>query len=97
MQRVFNFSGGRTSALMTILSKPTENDIVLFCDTGREADGTYEFIDDFEKHEGIKVHRAVYTNRNAPCFVIHYPNIPIPGRYKLVTWNSIIDAIHNYY
>jgi Phosphoadenosine phosphosulfate reductase family len=66
MTRVINFSGGRSSALMTILLKPTVHDIVLFCDTGREVDGTYQFIDDFEKNEGIKVHRAIYKNKNAP-------------------------------
>lgn len=71
MKRVINFSGGRTSALMTILLKPTENDIVLFCDTGREVDGTYEFVDNFEKNEGIKIHRAVYTNKNAPGFTAY--------------------------
>jgi hypothetical protein len=30
MKRVINFSGGKTSALMTILLKPTEDDLVLF-------------------------------------------------------------------
>ena len=66
MKRVINFSGGKTSALMTILLKPTDEDIVLFTDTGREHPLTYKFIDDFEKHEGIKVHRAEYTNAKAP-------------------------------
>lgn len=60
MKRVINFSGGKTSALMTILLKPTEDDIVLFCDTGREHPLTYKFIDDFEKNEGIKVIRISY-------------------------------------
>lgn len=60
MKRVINFSGGKTSALMTILLKPTEDDIVLFCDTGREHPLTYKFIDDFEKNEGIKVVRISY-------------------------------------
>ena len=49
MKRVINFSGGKTSALMTILLKPTDNDIVLFTDTGREHPYTYKFIDEFEK------------------------------------------------
>lgn len=66
MKRVINFSGGKTSALMTILLKPTDEDIVLFTDTGREHALTYKFIDDFEKHEGIKVHRAEYTHKKAP-------------------------------
>lgn len=60
MKRVINFSGGKTSALMTILLKPTDNDIVLFTDTGREHPYTYKFIDQFEKNEGIKIHRAMY-------------------------------------
>jgi 3'-phosphoadenosine 5'-phosphosulfate sulfotransferase (PAPS reductase)/FAD synthetase len=63
MKRVINFSGGKTSALMTILLKPTENDIVLFTDTGREHPLTYKFIDDFEKHEDIKVTRISYKGK----------------------------------
>jgi glycosyltransferase involved in cell wall biosynthesis len=56
MQRVINFSGGKTSALMTILEyKP--GDIVLFCDTGREHPKTYKFVTDFEAFEGIPVVR----------------------------------------
>lgn len=58
--RVINFSGGKTSALMTILLKPTDEDIVLFTDTGREHPLTYKFIDDFEANEGIKVKRISY-------------------------------------
>lgn len=66
MKRVFNFSGGATSALMTILMKPTEKDIVLFTDTAWESPETYKFIDDFEKYEGIKVHRAAFTHKRSP-------------------------------
>jgi len=58
--RVINFSGGKTSALMTILLKPTQDDIVLFTDTGRGHPLTYKFIDDFEKNEGITVKRISY-------------------------------------
>lgn len=54
MQRVINFSGGRTSAYMTIkYYRP--GDIVLFCDTGREHPKTYKFIHDFEANENIPV------------------------------------------
>jgi hypothetical protein len=66
LKRVINFSGGKTSALMTILLKPTNDDIVLFTDTGREHPATYKFIDDFEKYEGIKVHRVSYEHDRAP-------------------------------
>ncbi|MDB4919832.1 MAG: hypothetical protein JWQ54_1815 [Mucilaginibacter sp.] len=51
---------------MTILLNPTDEDIVLFTDTLREHQKTYKFIDDFEKYEGIKVHRAYYTHQRAP-------------------------------
>jgi len=54
MQRVFNFSGGKTSAFMTIINYRV-GDIVLFCDTGREHEKTYKFIRDFEFNEGIPV------------------------------------------
>jgi hypothetical protein len=63
MKRVINFSGGKTSALMTILLKPTADDIVLFTDTGREHPLTYKFIDDFERNENIKVTRISYKGK----------------------------------
>lgn len=59
MQRVFNFSAGSSSAMMTIEEyKP--GDIVLFTDTTREHKLTYKFLDDFERHEGIPVIRVGY-------------------------------------
>ena len=59
MKRVINFSGGRTSALMTILEYK-EGDIVIFCDTGREHEKTYKFINDFEAFENIPIIRLKY-------------------------------------
>ena len=59
MKRVINFSGGRTSALMTILEYK-EEDIVIFCDTGREHEKTYKFINDFEAFENIPIIRLKY-------------------------------------
>ena len=57
--RVFNFSGGMTSAYMTI-KYYQPNDLVIFCDTGREHELTYKFINDFEKYESIKIIRLKY-------------------------------------
>ena len=57
--RVINFSGGRTSALMTILTYK-EGDLVIFCDTGREHEKTYKFINDFEAFENIPIIRLKY-------------------------------------
>lgn len=54
MKRVINFSGGKTSAYMTI-KEYKEGDIVLFCDTGREHKNTYNFIENFEKNENIPI------------------------------------------
>jgi len=79
MKRVINFSGGKTSALMTILLKPTEDDIVLFTDTGREHPLTYKFIDDFEKNEGIRVHRVAYT---------HKKSVGLTGFNALTNWKT---------
>ena len=59
MQRVINFSGGKTSALMTIMNY-REGDLVIFADTGREHDKTYKFINDFEAYENIPVIRISY-------------------------------------
>ncbi|MBS1734255.1 MAG: phosphoadenosine phosphosulfate reductase family protein [Bacteroidetes bacterium] len=59
MQRVINFSGGKSSALMALIEyKP--GDIVLFTDTTREHPATYKFINDFEKYEKIPVTRVTY-------------------------------------
>jgi hypothetical protein len=56
MQRIFNLSGGRTSAMMTI-EHYRPGDLVIFCDTEREAAGTYTFLDAIEQHEGIPIIR----------------------------------------
>jgi len=66
MIRVFNLSGGKTSAYMTIAGKPGPEDIVLFTDTGREHPLTYQFLDDIERYEGFKIHRAAYTHLRSP-------------------------------
>lgn len=57
MKRIINFSGGKSSALMTILEYNAETDYVVFCDTGREHPKTYKFINDFEAFENIPIIR----------------------------------------
>ena len=59
MQRIINFSGGKTSAYMTI-HEYREGDLVIFCDTGREHSKTYKFINDFEANENIPIIRLKY-------------------------------------
>jgi hypothetical protein len=65
MQRVINFSGGKTSAYMTS-HEYREGDLVIFCDTGREHEKTYKFINDFEAYENIPVVRLKYYNEEKP-------------------------------
>lgn len=65
MQRVINFSGGKTSAYMTI-NEYKPGDLVIFCDTGREHPKTYKFINDFEAHENIPIIRLKYQNTENP-------------------------------
>lgn len=59
MQRIINFSGGKTSAFMTI-HEYKHGDLVIFCDTGREHPKAYKFINDFEANENIPVIRLQY-------------------------------------
>lgn len=57
--RVFNFSGGKTSAYM-VIHYYQRGDLVIFCDTGREHPKTYKFINDFEANENIPIIRLQY-------------------------------------
>lgn len=57
MNRIINFSGGKSSAMMTIIEYNPNTDYVVFCDTGREHPKTYKFINDFEAHENIPIIR----------------------------------------
>lgn len=59
MIRVINFSGGKTSALMTILNY-RQGDLVIFADTGREHEKTYKFIHDFEAFENIPIVKVMH-------------------------------------
>ena len=63
--RVINFSGGKTSAYMTIKNY-RQGDIVLFQDTGREHPKTYKFINDFEAFEKIPITRISYKDSDKP-------------------------------
>lgn len=63
MKRIINFSGGKSSALMTILEHNPETDYVVFCDTGREHKKTYKFIIDFEANENIPVIKIGYNKK----------------------------------
>lgn len=65
MQRVINFSGGKTSAYMTI-TEYREGDLVIFCDTGREHEKTYKFINDFEANENIPIIRLKWADADNP-------------------------------
>ena len=75
MQRVLNFSGGKTSAYMTIKEyKP--GDIVIFCDTGREHPKTHKFINDFEAYEKIPIIRLGSKNS--------FDDLLISKKYKVI-------------
>jgi hypothetical protein len=60
-RQVISFSGGRSSAFMTLELKKLFPDIpVVFCDTGAEHPKTYEFIRKFSKHFKIDI-RCIRT------------------------------------
>lgn len=81
MQRVINFSGGKTSAYMTI-HEYRDGDLVIFCDTGREHEKTYKFINDFEAHENIPVIRLKYADNPYNDLIKNKKFKSLPNRVK---------------
>jgi hypothetical protein len=90
MKRVINFSGGKTSAYMTI-QEYKEGDLVIFCDTGREHPKTYKFINDFEAHEGIPITRLKYRNEEKPfdALLFRKKYKVIPNRVKRICTDEL--------
>lgn len=88
MIRIFNFSGGKSSAMATLVSDPQPDDIILFDDTGREHPLTYKFIEDFERNEGLKVHTAAYQHSKAPGLLgfdaMNAHKVYLPNRTKRI-------------
>lgn len=82
LQKVFNFSGGKTSAYM-VIKYWQPGDLVIFCDTGREHEKTYKFINDFEFYEKIPVIKISWKNSLNPFrdFLIH-DKFRLPYRLK---------------
>lgn len=81
--RIINFSGGKTSAYMTIKNYQ-KDDLVIFCDTGREHPLTYKFINDFEAFENIPIIRLKYKDAENPFAALlkHNKYSNIPNRVK---------------
>ncbi len=90
MQRVINFSGGKTSAYMTIHQYQV-GDLVIFCDTGREHEKTYKFINDFEAHEKIPIIRLKYNGSENPfdALLIKKKYKVIPNRVKRICTDEL--------
>lgn len=77
--RIINFSGGQSSAYMTLIEYNPLTDYVVFCDTGREHPKTYKFINDFEAFEKIPIIRlggpTAYTDYLARRDFEEIPNM----------------------
>jgi 3'-phosphoadenosine 5'-phosphosulfate sulfotransferase (PAPS reductase)/FAD synthetase len=88
MKRVFNFSGGKSSAMACLVSDPQPDDIILFDDTGREHPLTYKFIEDFERNEGLKVHTAAYQHHKSPGLLgfdaLNQHRVYLPNRVRRI-------------
>ena len=89
-KRVINFSGGKTSAYMTI-HEYREGDLVIFCDTGREHAKTYKFINDFEAFENIPIIRLKWNNEENPfSALLKKKNFKvIPNRVKRICTDEL--------
>jgi len=90
MKRVINFSGGKTSAYMTI-HEYREGDLVIFCDTGREHEKTYKFINDFEAFENIPIIRLKWNNEENPFSALlkKKNHKVIPNRVKRICTDEL--------
>jgi hypothetical protein len=85
MKKVFNFSGGKTSAYM-VIKYWQKGDLVIFTDTGREHPKTYKFITDFQAYENIPVIQiSMYDSENAFRTLLEKKNYKvIPNRAKRI-------------
>ena len=82
LPRVFNFSGGKTSAYM-VIHYYQPGDLVIFCDTGREHEKTYKFINDFEAFENIPIIRLKYADSDNPFrAMLEHHKYRIPNHFK---------------
>jgi len=90
MKKVFNFSGGKTSAYMTIKYYEA-GDLVIFADTGREHEKTYKFIHDFEAFENIPVIKvALFPGKDSFAELLKAKNYnAIPNMNKRFCTNDL--------
>lgn len=96
--RIFNFSGGKTSAYMTARYY-SNGDRAIFCDTGREHPLTYKFIEDFMKYEGINVEKisAYGTEDDFREMIMRKNAIVLPNQtMRFCTELLKIDALKRY-
>ena len=99
IKRIINFSGGLSSALMTILEYNKKTDLVIFADTGREHPKTYKFISDFEKNENIPVMKLQYKNEYGEGFTALYQKkkTMLPNRqFRTCTVELKINPVTKY-
>ena len=87
MQKVWNLSGGKTSAYMVIHGYK-EGDIVVFCDTTREHPKTYKFLNDFEAFENIPVIRIGYKG-GFEKFLSDRGNKTLPNRIRRMCTDTL--------
>jgi hypothetical protein len=68
-----------------------KNDLVIFCDTGREHQKTYKFINDFEAYEKIPIIRLKYNNAENPFNALLQKNKykVIPNRVKRICTDEL--------
>lgn len=96
--RIINLSGGLSSAMMTIQNYNPDTDIVIFADTCFEHEKTYKFLNDFEAHENIPIHRISYENEFGKGFSALYQKKKIvPNRqFRTCTVELKIRLVTNY-
>lgn len=82
--KVISFSGGRSSALMTIelcKSRLAENTVIIFCNTGKEDPATLDFVNNTDKYIGNKIIWLEFTTTLQEKFkVVNYLSAARDGK-----------------
>lgn len=93
MKQIISFSGGRTSAFMTLEVLKLHPDAeVIFMDTGAEHPKTYEFIKNFARHFGIHITCLRCVPPKVKYGKFGYEVVPLEDiKHDLVPWQRILE------
>lgn len=91
IENVINFSGGRTSAYMTkrLIDEGLKDYVVVFQNTGKEVEGTLDFVNECDKKWNLNIVWLEYRYGNN-FEIVDYETASRTGRpfEELIAWNK---------